>query len=176
MKKAVIVLVLATILATGTVFADHPEGWGLGLINFVGSGYRSNAWHGGWAFSLKAPNVPIFWAIDMGFGSSHRIGVSGDWYFIDKRFSNVETLHWYLGVGGYVGLWWRYYWLGYSRVSGDIGARFVAGLSWQPLDCFELFGQLVPSIGIGFGGFYGNKKVGVGGNVSAQIGVRAWLK
>ena len=38
MKKILLVLVLFAIITTGTVFADHPKGWGIGVVGSFGFG------------------------------------------------------------------------------------------------------------------------------------------
>jgi len=164
MKKLVIVIALAAILATGTAFADHPSGFGIGV-----QGGGSGRWVGGYgygyggALSLKLPGVPIFWAIDAGFwGSSLWLNVAGDYYFIDSQI--VNTLHWYFGVGGYVDL-------GIGNPFGlGLGVRVPIGLSWQPIDLLEIYLQAVPSIGVGIlPGF------GLGGGWGGNLGIRFWF-
>jgi len=41
-KKLAVVFILAAVLATGALFADHPKGWGVG----VQGGFNSD-WGGG---------------------------------------------------------------------------------------------------------------------------------
>jgi len=165
MKKLVIVIALAAILATGTAFADHPSGFGIGVQGGYGGG-----WGGGWATSpgvaltLKFPGLPVFWAVDLDIWQSYLgLRVAGDYYFIDKEL--VSTLHWYLGVGGYVGLGFGtdYFGLG-------LGARLPIGLSWQPIKLLEIYLQLVPSIGVEF-----LPNIGLGGGWGANLGVRLWF-
>ena len=100
MKKLVLVLVMAVML-TGAVFADHPEGWGLGVLGRFGwdSQYDSL---GGAAFSFKAPPLPIYWGINATFGSHYfGAGLTGDMYFIDDNIADFggPNLGWYLGGG-----------------------------------------------------------------------------
>jgi len=98
MKKLVIVLALAAIIATGTVFADHPSGWGIGFVgNYSSWGFGGQ----GGGLSLKAPSIPIYWAISFGVGLDYfGLGVTGDYYLYDKNISG--PLNWFFGVGGYV--------------------------------------------------------------------------
>ena len=65
MKKILFVFVLAAIVATGTVFADHPGGFGIGVQGGTGGIWRSGGYggHHHGALSLKIPGIPIFWAI-----------------------------------------------------------------------------------------------------------------
>jgi len=165
-KKLVLVFALAAILATGTLFADHPGGFGIG----VQGGY-SGAWGGGGfgngALSLKLPSLPIFWAIRMDITNGYfGLGVSGDYYLIDDKLVPEIGLNWYLGVGGALGLSFGGDWMGLG-----LAARLPIGLSWQPLPLLEIFLQVVPSLGVsilpGFHFPYG----GWGGD----IGIRLWF-
>jgi len=162
-RKIVMILALAAILSVSTAFADHPGGFGIGI---QGGGVGS--WYGGGfgnaALTLKFPKVPIFWAIDFSsWGDHFWLGLAGDYYLIDKQI--VETLHWYLGVGGYLSLGFAndYFGLG-------IAGRIPVGLSWQPLDLLEIYIQIVPSIGINI-----LPGVGLGGGFGGNIGIRLWF-
>ena len=146
MKKFIFVLILAAILTTGTAFADHPEGFGIGVVGF---------WPGGVGLSMKIPDLPIYWAINAGLGKN-LIGahVNGDFYFIDQE-TPVPTLHWYLGVGGFVHFYnytrtHRYlnenYEYTYTRFA--TGGRIPIGLSWQPIELLEIFLEFAPSLGL----------------------------
>jgi len=146
MKKILITILLALILATGSVFADHPKGFGIGITGNYGIG-----WGGaGTALALKFPGVPVFWTANLGFDSDFtRIGITGDNYLIDQKLASV--LHWYLGLGG----WFDYYskkasWFGkeYYAASFGFGARLPIGLSLQPVPILEVFLEAAPSLGI----------------------------
>ncbi|MDR0562527.1 MAG: hypothetical protein LBG73_07535 [Spirochaetaceae bacterium] len=160
MKKLFAVCIIGLALGTAGVFADHPDGWG------IGPGFGFN-W--GWPFgggggsapgiylSLKAPKLPVFWGLSLGFGTNYfGLGVTGDWYIIDKPLAPAAKLHWFLGVGGFLTLniWggsWSYAggsakW-SYLEFGG--GVRVPVGLSWQPLDWLEVFGEINASLGIG---------------------------
>jgi hypothetical protein len=81
--------------------------------------------------------------------------VTGDYYFIDKPLVPEINLDWYLGLGGYAGMW---IWKDNYRPSGaadgspdmsvTLGARLPIGLSWQPLDFLEVFMDVAPSLGL----------------------------
>jgi len=159
MKKIVICLAFFAIFATGTVFADHPGGFGIGVQGgFGGVG-------AGGALTLKFPSMPIFWAVDFYFGESNgAIEVIGDYYFIDNRIASI--FHWYLGVGGYVGLW-----AGSNNLSLWAGARLPIGLSIQPLPLLEIYLQVVPRIGLSI-----LPDIGLHGNFwGGNIGIRLWF-
>ncbi|MDR0598747.1 MAG: DUF3996 domain-containing protein [Treponema sp.] len=152
MKKPVLIIVFAAFLATGAVFADHPKGWGVGVQGGFDGGWIGSDLGSGAALSLKIPYVPVFWAVNLGLGSSHfRVGLSGDYYFIDKPLVPAANLHWFLGGGG----WIHFY--SYSRTERGVdsnytslafGARVPIGLSWQPLPWLEVFADFAPSLGV----------------------------
>jgi hypothetical protein len=143
MKKLFFVVVLAAIISTGTAFATHPNKLGIGVMgtwygDWYGHGY------GGGALSLKIPKVPVFWGISMGFDNNYfSIGLSGDYYFIDRTLVPKAFLHWYLGAGGWVSFYGSD---NYARLS--LGARLPIGLSFQPLDFLEIFLEIAPSLGV----------------------------
>ena len=108
--------------------------------------------------------MPIFWAIDLELQDGYLgLALAGDYYLIDSQL--IPTLHWYLGVGGFVGL-------GFSDNSMDLrlGARLPIGLSWQPIPLLEIFLQVVPSLGVSVIPFY-FPYGGWGGN----LGIRLWF-
>jgi hypothetical protein len=164
-KKIVIVLILALILATGTVFAQHPGGWGVGIVG--GGGWQSGGYggYGHWGLSLKAPSLPIFWSLNAhGWGDGITVGVTGDKYIIDKSLVSDINLGWYFGVGAYAGLTFS------SSPSFNVGARIPVGLSWQPLDFLEVFLDIAPSLGVAINPFH-FPAVGF----PVELGIRFWF-
>ena len=183
MKKLIVVLALATILATGTAFADHPDGWGIGLIT---------GFHGGWVgetaagvpigLSLKIPNIPVFWGLSFGFGSEFfDTRIMGDYYIFDSPLGEDLNLHWFLGVGGFFDIFRfsrSYFFLGkYSYTSVAFGARLPVGLSWQPKNFLELFLGITPGLGINIRGSGRVEKSGATFAVfwPIELGVRLWI-
>ena len=157
MKKLVIAIVLAAILATGTVFADHPGGFGIGLQGGYGGGV-------GGGLTLKLPSMPIFWLVDIwSWDSGLGLQVAGDSYFIDANL--LPTLHWYFGWGLYAGL-------GLGNPLGLwAGARLPIGLSLQPIPLLEIYLQFVPSIGLAI-----LPNIGLHNNFwGANLGIRLWF-
>ena len=158
MKKFLFVLALVAIIATGTAFADHPGGLGIGIQG--GGGIYGS----GGALSLKLPAVPVFWAIGADFyGGTSWIGVSGDVYLAEGNIVPEIKLDYYIGVGGFVNLAFgdNFYIRG--------GARIPIGLSWHFLEIFELYAQIVPYLGIStYGSFFY-------WNVAGNIGLRIWF-
>ncbi|MDR2794129.1 MAG: hypothetical protein LBB61_10790 [Treponema sp.] len=153
MKKFALVLFVLAISA-GSVFADHPSGWGIGLQGGWTGG-------GGGGLTIKAPQLPVYWTVN---ASTGWLGVSGDYYFIDNTLVSGANLGWYLGVGGFANIAYNS-WFG-------LGVEVPIGLSWQPLNFLELYIQAVPNVGIGIysGGldlwpnFFG-----------ASLGIRFWF-
>jgi hypothetical protein len=151
MKKILVVVLVLFLTITAGTFADHPSGTGIG-INFrydVGGGGV------GPALSLKLKPVPVYWGISLGINKDwFGLNVAGDYYFIDKSLIPEIKLGWYLGVGGYVGMWfwqdnYRPGWAtGNSAMSLALGARLPVGLTWQPLDFLEVFFDVAPRLGL----------------------------
>jgi len=173
MKKLIFVLALAAIIATGTAFADHPSGLGIGV-----QGGGGGVWEGGGfgmyrgaALSLKVPSLPIFWAIDVQANIwGIWLGVAGDFYFVDAPLID-KLLHWYLGFGVGVGLGlYDDLWLqAVARV--PVGVSFQLPINAGPLNAFEVYLQVVPSLGIRFApDFYFPA-----GGWPINLGVRLWF-
>ncbi|MDR1072766.1 MAG: hypothetical protein LBL45_03730 [Treponema sp.] len=165
MKRFVIAAFLALAIGAGSLFAEHPGGWGIGLQGGWSGG-------GGGGLTIKAPKLPIYWTINAGGGW---LNVSGDYYFIDKSLVSgaAGTLGWYLGVGGFVNFVYN---TGYYHYYGDhfwlgLGAEVPIGLSWLPLDFLELYIQAVPFVGLGI---Y-NGGVGLWPGIGGSLGVRFWF-
>jgi hypothetical protein len=162
MKKIVLVIALAAILATGTVFAQHSGGLGIGVL-WGGDIYNSFA-HSA-ALSLKLPGFPFYWGISVGgFGDVLLIGVQGDKYLFDQVLVKNIGLGWYFGLGGYVNLVLA------NKPSLSFGARLPIGLSWIPVNFFELFTNFAPSLGISF-----NPTHFPNITVPLELGIRLWL-
>jgi hypothetical protein len=165
MKKKLFVVILVLFLCTGTLFADHPGGTGIGVI--FGGGWGSYGL-GIAGLSLKLESVPVFWGISAylsqwGFGA----GVTGDIYLIDSTLvkSGGFDLGWYFGLGALVNF---HFWDGGMAI--DAGARVPIGLSWHIIPQAELFLAAVPNVGL---------RVGPGGplfwGVNGELGLRFWL-
>jgi hypothetical protein len=188
MKKIAVIFVLAVALSIGNVYADHPKGWGIGIVGGASGAWDGFAFGGSWGLSLKAPQLPIYWGVGLWVvPNNFSLNVTGDYYFIDKVLIPEANLHWFLGLGGVVNFynysdswpghdysWWRLW----------LGARVPIGLSWQPLKFLEVFADVVPSLGLGYysgydgwGGYTG-KSGGIyfpGGGIGFEIGLRFWL-
>ncbi|MDR0301826.1 MAG: hypothetical protein LBI04_05880 [Treponema sp.] len=186
MKKLVMVLALVAIIATGTAFAEHPSGLGIGVVGTYG--FAGDFGSGmGFGLSLKIPGVPIFWGVNGSFGSDHfGIGITGDKYMIDSKISG--PLGWYFGLGGYFSFYsWTFegYGFDYSYTWMYGGVRVPVGISIQPIELLEIFIDVAPSLGIGyFSGWdytIAGRKVESGSTIGfefgipLEIGLRLWF-
>ena len=171
MKKLLLVLLIGFAVST-SAFADH-EGLGIGIVG--GWGWPSHGYAG---LSLKSPTLPVFLGIYPVFaGTSFGVGVTGDFYIIDKSLVNSKMtnedgtynfkLDWFLGLGAFVNTW---FWDGGGWVG--IGARVPIGLSWHIIKQLELFMDLAPGIGVSFGAGGVHFPYWAG---AFELGLRFWL-
>ena len=185
MKKLVLVLVLAVIISV-SAFADHPDGWGVGIMGTFGGGWSGGGIGYGAALSLKAPQLPIFWGVNLHIGSDYfGFGIIGDNYIIHSPLVQDVGLHWYLGIGGWLNFYNYSYSAptDYSYTSFAFGARLPIGLSFQPISLLEVFLDIAPSLGIAIDseGKYGNTVAHEGGlhfpagGWPFAIGIRLWF-
>jgi hypothetical protein len=176
MKKIFVVMVLILALPV-FAFAQHPSGWGIGVM-----GQYNMAWDGfgrapGAALSLKAPQLPIYWGANMEL-RGHGIGLSltGDYYLIDKALSSY--FGWYFGIGAYAGFhsyndeskserW--------TSIRG--GLRAPIGIYIMPVRFFELFLDVAPSLGVGlyFGNYSDERFKFPEGGLGGDVGIRFWF-
>jgi hypothetical protein len=165
LKKLLLSLCFALTLAGG-VFADHPDDRvGVGL--FLGGGWASVG--GGLfnpGFSLKVPRVPLFWGFNASFGSVSGLGVSADYYLVDRDLIKDGSidLDWFLGLGLFTQLYFG------NHFTMAMGARLPIGLSWHINQVFELFLDVAPGIGIKF------EPKPFFGSLSAELGFRVWIQ
>jgi len=173
MKKLALVLVFLVILAVGA-FAEHPGGWGIGIVGQSHFDWNGFAGSPGAALSLKAPQKPIFWGVSARIKNNYfGVSVTGDYYLIDKRLTPDINFGWYLGIGGYAGF---YHVGGDSNYNGlGVGARVPIGIYVFPVNFFEVFIDIAPSLGLGINfGDKGGLELPAGG-LGADLGVRFWL-
>jgi hypothetical protein len=161
MKKLFAVCIIGLVLGVTGVFAERPDGLGIGI-----QGGGGIVGFGG-ALSLKLPSLPVFWAISAAATNDHTVfGVTGDIYMWEGGLLPDVGLDWYAGPGGYFNL----------SVDDDLdfslGVRGVAGLSWVPPlpIALEVYVQADAGLGISISPFY-FPNFGLGGN----LGVRLWL-
>jgi hypothetical protein len=165
MKRFAAICIVGFVLGTAGAFAEHPGTWGIGVVGGGGMG----GWGG--ALSLKAPQLPIYWAISADInGDAFGLGVRGDYYIIDKNLVTLipdasMTLGWYWGFGGYVSLW------GFDDLNLALGARMPIGLSLQFLKHGEVFIEASPQIGLQV-----LQEVGLHANFfNGALGARFWF-
>ncbi|MDR0909948.1 MAG: hypothetical protein LBM77_09310 [Spirochaetaceae bacterium] len=168
MKKIITVGLVALCLSTAA-FAEHPNNFGIGV---AGGGSYGGAFGGSAALSFKIPDVDVFWGVNIGgFGSKTlAVGVSGDYYLLDRYFklqSSIVDIGYFIGLGGYgtIGI-------------GDIfilnaGLRAPIGVTFQFFDnLLELFLDVAPSIGMKI---LPIKQFGLDWGVGFEGGLRLWF-
>jgi len=176
-KKGLLVLVLAAIIATGTVFADHPDGTGIGVV----AGYSFGAATGsgstgdlGLGLSLKFAGLPVFWTVKVAINPyAFGIGLAGDFYFIDSLIVPDIGLSWFLGAGAFVD-WVTAPIIEFNYI--DFGVRVPVGVSWLIVPEWEVFFDVTPSFGLGLASIAG---LGSGAaffwSIPLELGVRFWF-
>jgi hypothetical protein len=198
MKKLALVLLLGLVIASAGVFAEHPDGWSVGPGFQYGGSWNSDYSEPGSGFSvfLKAPQLPIYWGIafwpfDLGDDpSSIWFRLTGDYYIIDKTIVSDIGFGWFLGVGGY-GYWshqsYDHSALGikneWSANVFDFGVRAPVGLSFRPIDFFEIFVDFGVSVGVQIVSWSSDKAsvsnsdtdFDLGGGWVGDFGVRFWF-
>jgi len=172
MKRKILVLLMILVISAST-FAARPPGWAIGIV-----GQYDLAWDGfegapGVAFSLKIPQLPIYWGINLdlprhGFG----ISLTGDRYFIESG----RDIGWFMGLGAYAGIF------SYNQAQVEwhslrVGARVPIGLYIFPTTFLEFFVNLAPNLGVGlyFGDYDDRFKFPEGG-LGLDLGLRLWLR
>jgi hypothetical protein len=165
-KKFLLFCLLALAVGSAQVFADHPsDEVGIGVFLGAGTGSVGRGVYNP-SLSLKFPELPIFWGINVFLGSPTGLGVSADYYLFDRDLIKDGSfdLDWHLGVGALGHLFFGNG--GYFA----LGARLPIGLSWHINKTFELFLDATPGIGLNFGG--GNFLYWIGGG---ELGLRVWV-
>jgi hypothetical protein len=171
MKKLVLAAFLGLVLSAGA-FAEHPGGWGIGVLGRWGWGWDlAGSGIGGAALSLKAPSAPVYWGLSLGI-RDHYFGLAatGDYYLIDQTLISGVNFGWYLGLGGFVSF---DSWRNFSAFAA--GVRLPIGISWRPVDVVELFLDVAP--GLGLGAYFGDKS-GLyfpAGDFPLELGLRFWI-
>jgi len=199
-KKLVFALVLAVLVAGGA-FADHPDGFGVGVVGsygFGGPGFggidvpaytvgRIKTVAGlGYGLSLKIPGVPVFWTVKLGFTNySFKAGIGGDFYFIDDTLLPDLGIGWHFGVGGFfdfISYDDKFLFIADKFTYLDFGVRIPVGVSYMVMPEVEVFLDLVPSLGLGianveksWGVVYNKTAMEFFWDVPIELGVRYWF-
>ncbi|GAP73412.1 hypothetical protein [Candidatus Symbiothrix dinenymphae] len=137
--------------------------WAVGVHGHDGFAWDGFESFGGPGISFKAPKIPIFWDVSLGLKKNNwlNVGVSGDYYLLDKTFEEEINLGWYLGIGAYAGV--TFSGVGEdSRTKFGGGIRVPIGLSWIYKEKLEVFGAWAPNIG-------------TSGSMTFEVGVRYWM-
>jgi hypothetical protein len=171
MKKTAMVLLILVVIG-GAAFAQHPGGWGLGVVGQYGFNWDGFDGQGGAALSLKMPILPIYFGINVELKDHYfGIGVTADNYLIDKMVVSDINLGWYLGLGcyGLIGIHDDYFALCF-------GARLPIGVYFMPFKFFEIFFDVAPSLGLDFGvGNDAPPNKFPAGRFTMDFGLRFWF-
>ena len=171
--KKIIALSILVLLVSVSAFANHPSGWGVGFVGQGSFGW-GGAGAGGAALSLKPPQSPLYWGMNLGLRKDVlSVSVTADRYVIDNILVSEIDLGLYFGLGAYVGV---YSYSGdASGISISAGARAPIGVYIFPVDFLEVFLAAVPSLGLGLG--IGDR-VGLEfpeGGIGGEFGIRFWF-
>ena len=159
-----------------SAFAYHPSGWGVGVVGrFQIDWDNALGWAWGPMFSLKAPQMPIYWGMNMSFRpNGFTVGLTGDYNIIDEPLIENMGIGWYLGLGAYASILRFNHPTSWTSIR--LGARFPVGFYMFPVNFLEVFLGLSPNLGVGIG--FGNAPspfnfpvVGLG----FDMGIRFWL-
>jgi hypothetical protein len=198
MKKLVLAGALGLVLAVSGAFADHPDGFGIGIMGGGSYGWGGTGM-GGPSLSLKIPSVPIYWGLNLDLGNNYfGLGLTGDYYLIDNTLTKIGgsvDFGWYLGLGGFFNFghynddrWYysgRYY--NHTWTTLGFGVRLPIGIDLLiPISTIklEVFLEAAPSIGLGLYFYndndeyykhYNRDRIGLGGGIAGALGVRLWF-
>ncbi|AEF85664.1 hypothetical protein TREPR_2650 [Treponema primitia ZAS-2] len=186
MKKVLAIFIVGLCLSTAAVFAQHPEGTGIGIVGqygLVGGGI-------GPALSLKLAPVPVYWSVNLKIDDDiFGIGLAGDYYFFDESLTGSSdfNLGWYLGAGIGAGISfgsWDGYMGDYNHFGFNAAARLPIGLSAVFVKKVEVFLGFVPALGFDYASVTYKPKVGsnstdsdfdIDFDIGGEIGIRIWL-
>jgi len=130
MKSKVILFVLVLLLATAAM--GVADTWGVGAsfgIDALG-GLPNQA-----MLSVKAPQLPILWGIGAQIGEDQtNIGLTADWWLYTTNLFSFVNL--YVGPGLYTAL----------PDPFELGGRVPVGFNAYPVDVFEIFLELAPTL------------------------------
>jgi hypothetical protein len=122
-------LILVVLLVVGAASASS---WAIGGIFNIGLDLPSSA-----MLLVKAPSIPVMWGV--GFQASGegvgQLGITADWWLYQTRLTGALAL--YVGPGLYL-----------AAPELEIGGRVPIGIQVYPLDVFEVFIELAPTLTI----------------------------
>ena len=180
MKRLAAVCALGLLLSQTAMFAqNHPEGWAVGLGTGFGGDFdneydRNNGM--GWQFLLKAPQLPLFWTLDLEIDSDwFGFSAIGDYYLIDKPIDALEGLGWFFGVGGYISI----FTVDVGSFEGTaigLGVHAPIGINYQFDFGLELLLDFAAHIGLGIQtGDFDDKLHFPNGGLGIDFGARYWF-
>ena len=156
-----------------SAFAYHTSGWGVGVAGRFNLDLDDFGSAFGAALSLKAPQLPIYWGINLAFRQSgFNLNLTGDGYLFDETLAEKISLGWFLGLGAYAGTGIGNN--GYASTS--FGVRTPVGIYMFPVNSLEIFLNLAPSLGVGF--YFGDSPKRFRfpeSDIGLDIGVRFWF-
>ncbi len=158
-KRTLIFIFSAMVLLPINIFAET----GLGAAFSYGLGTGTGAG----ALSMSTPAIPgTVQNISLRFSKDYfAIGLTDDWWVIQQPLVE-HYLDLYIGIGFYTNFGTKG-----GEIDWGLGGRIPVGLSYKPIDFFELFIEVVPTMGIGFDpNFYFPAW-----DVSGALGFRFWF-
>jgi hypothetical protein len=164
-KKFLLVCLLALVVGSARVFADHADNKvGIGLFFGGGSGTVGGGIYDP-GMTLKIPKAPLFWGVNAFFGTTSGLGLSMDYYLFDRDLIKDGSfdLDWFFGVGAFTHIFFG------QNDFFALGVRFPIGLSWHINKTFELFLNGTPGVGVKF---EPSPLYWVGGG---ELGLRVWV-
>ncbi|MHC6202621.1 hypothetical protein ACYULU_05435 [Breznakiellaceae bacterium SP9] len=181
MKKLVMVCAFGLLLSQAALFAqagNHPDGWAVGLGTGFGGDWDNDYKDSGmgWQFLLKAPQLPLFWTLDLELDSDwFAFSAIGDYYLIDKPIGALDGLGWFFGVGGYVNFF-RFD-NGYAdRTAIGLGVHAPVGINYQFDFGLELLLDFAARLGLAIQtGDYDDNLHFPNGGWGIDFGARYWF-
>ena len=130
MKGKIVILALVLVLATAVL--GFGATWGVGAsfgIDALG-GLPNQA-----MLSFKAPQIPVLWGLGLQVGEEEaNLGLTADWWLYTTNLFSFVNL--YVGPGLYAAL----------PDPFELGGRVPVGLNAYPVDVFEIFLEVAPTL------------------------------
>ena len=137
MKRVLVVVLIGLVFLSVNAFA--AIGLGIGAA-FNLELFREQGVYPGAAISISPPKLPIVFGAGAVIGSSSTvIGITADWWLVQQKLVGIVGI--YTGPGLYL------------RIADpfEFGLRIPVGFQIFPLKPLEVFVEVTPQLGIGFG-------------------------
>ena len=174
--KKIILTFLLVILVSASAFAARPSGWGVGFVGQYGYAWDGFTGSPGLGLSLKMPQVPLFYGINLDLQRhGFSVSVTTDRYIIDDIMVPDINLGFFIGWGTYISfVHYNYASTNWNSFRG--GLRVPIGVYILPTNFFEVFLNVAPSLGVGlyFGDYTDRFRFPEGG-LGLDIGLRFWF-